>query len=112
MAGPLIGLSTAISPVGMLGIQRIMNIFVLSGSGRAYLTMSLMASIGDLVGIERQVSVLAFLCGDGFMSIIVRTNTVLMGIIGLAGIPYTRWKSGMRGRRFYPGTGRSVVCAT
>ncbi len=91
MASPLEGLPAQISAVGMLGIQSVMNIFVASGSGQAYLTMPLMAPIGDLVGVERQVSVLAFLYGDGFMNMIVPTNAVLMGIIGLAGIPYSRW---------------------
>ena len=91
MASPLEGLPAHISAVGMLGIQSVMNIFVASGSGQAYLTMPLMAPIGDLVGVERQVSVLAFLYGDGFMNMIVPTNPVLMGIIGLAGIPYSRW---------------------
>ncbi|MCA1778674.1 MAG: TIGR00366 family protein [Xanthomonadaceae bacterium] len=91
MASPLTGLPAELSAVGMLGIQSIMNIFVSSGSGQAYLTMPLMAPIGDLVGIERQVSVLAYQFGDGFMNMIVPTNPVLMGILGLAGIPYVRW---------------------
>ncbi len=91
MASPLVNLPAEISAVGMLGIQSVMNIFVASGSGQAYLTMPLMAPIADLVGVERQISVLAFLYGDGFMNMIVPTNPVLMGIIGLAGIPYTRW---------------------
>lgn len=91
MAAPLEDFPAWLSAVGMLGIQSIMNIFVASGSGQAYLTMPLMAPIGDLVGVERQVSVLAFLYGDGFMNMIVPTNAVLMGIIGLAGIPYSRW---------------------
>lgn len=91
MASPLEGLPAELSAVGMLLIQSIMNIFVASGSGQAYLTMPLMAPIGDLVGVERQVSVLAFLYGDGFMNMIVPTNAVLMGIIGLARIPYSRW---------------------
>jgi len=91
MASPLIGLPAELSAVGMLGIQSVMNIFVSSGSGQAYLTMPLMAPIGDLVGITRQVSVLAYQFGDGFMNMIVPTNPVLMGILGLAGIPYDRW---------------------
>ncbi len=91
LASPLEGLPAEISAVGMLGIQSLMNIFVASGSGQAYLTMPLMAPIGDLVGVERQVSVLAFLYGDGFMNMIVPTNAVLMGIIGIARIPYSRW---------------------
>ncbi|MEE4303074.1 MAG: YfcC family protein [Wenzhouxiangella sp.] len=91
MASPLIDLPAELSAVGMLGIQSVMNIFVSSGSGQAYLTMPLMAPIGDLVGITRQVSVLAYQFGDGFMNMIVPTNPVLMGILGLAGIPYDRW---------------------
>ncbi|MEM9688126.1 MAG: TIGR00366 family protein [Pseudomonadota bacterium] len=91
MASPLEGLPAEVSAVGMLFIQSIMNIFVASGSGQAYLTMPLMAPIGDLVGVERQVSVLAYQYGDGFMNMIVPTNAILMGIIGLAGIPYSRW---------------------
>lgn len=91
LASPLVDLPAEFSAVGMLGIQSVMNIFVSSGSGQAYLTMPLMAPIGDLVGITRQVSVLAYQFGDGFMNMIVPTNPVLMGIIGLAGIPYERW---------------------
>jgi uncharacterized ion transporter superfamily protein YfcC len=53
--------------------------------------MPLMAPIGDLVGVSRQVSVLAFQMGDGLMNMIVPTNPVLMGILGLASIPYERW---------------------
>jgi uncharacterized ion transporter superfamily protein YfcC len=29
--------------------------------------------------------------GDGFMNIIVPTNAVLMGMLGICGIPYGRW---------------------
>ncbi|GAB4171158.1 MAG: YfcC family protein [Wenzhouxiangellaceae bacterium] len=91
LAEPLVGLPAWLSAVGMLAIQSIINIFVSSGSGQAYLTMPLMAPIGDLVGIERQVSVLAYQFGDGFVNLVAPTNPVLMGILGLAGIPYLRW---------------------
>ena len=91
MALPLSGVPAELSAVGMLVIQSVMNLFVSSGSGQAYLTMPLMAPIGDLVGVSRQISVLAFQFGDGFMNMIVPTNPVLMGILGLAGIPYARW---------------------
>ncbi len=53
--------------------------------------MPLMAPIGDLVGVSRQISVLAFQLGDGLMNMIVPTNPVLMGILGLASIPYDKW---------------------
>lgn len=79
------------SAVGMLGIQYLMNFFIPSGSGQAYVTMPVMAPLGDLVGVQRQVAVLAFQFGDGFTNMIVPTNAVLMGILGLAGISYGQW---------------------
>ncbi len=91
LATPLALVPAELSAVGMLFIQSILNLFIPSGSGQAFVTMPLMAPIGDLVGVSRQVSVLAFQFGDGFMNMIVPTNPVLMGIIGLAGIPYDRW---------------------
>jgi uncharacterized ion transporter superfamily protein YfcC len=80
-----------LSAVGMLFIQSIMNFFVPSGSGQAYVTMPLMAPISDIVGVSRQIAVLAYQMGDGFMNMIVPTNAVLMGILGMCGIPYDRW---------------------
>ncbi|CUS47921.1 MAG: putative membrane protein [Idiomarinaceae bacterium HL-53] len=88
---PLSQVPAAISAVGMLVIQTILNLFVPSGSGQAFVTMPLMAPLSDLVGVPRQVAVLAYQFGDGFSNMIVPTNAVLMGIIGIAGVPYDRW---------------------
>ncbi len=91
LAAPLSVAGAEFAAVGMLFIQSILNFFIPSGSGQALVTMPLMAPIGDLVGVSRQVSVLAFQFGDGLMNMIVPTNPVLMGILGLAGIPYEKW---------------------
>lgn len=88
---PLSHVPAALSAVGMLIIQTILNLFVPSGSGQAFVTMPLMAPLSDLVGVPRQVAVLAYQFGDGFSNMIVPTNAVLMGIIGIAGVPYDRW---------------------
>ncbi|MBL8890823.1 MAG: YfcC family protein [Planctomycetaceae bacterium] len=88
---PLTYLPKEVAAIVMLFIQNLLNFFIPSGSGQAYATIPIMAPIGDLVGIERQVTVLAFQFGDGFTNMIVPTNPVLMGILGIAGIPYDRW---------------------
>lgn len=77
--------------VAMLVIQSILNFFIPSGSGQAFVSMPIMVPIADTAGIGRQVAVMAFQMGDGLMNMIVPTNPVLMGILGLAGIPYARW---------------------
>lgn len=91
LSTPLEMVPAWLSAVGMLFIQATLNLFIPSGSGQAYVTMPLMAPIGDVVEVSRQVSVLAFQLGDGLGNLIMPTNAILMGILGLAGIPYDRW---------------------
>lgn len=91
LSQPLEALGSAGAGVGMFFFQSLANFFIPSGSGQAYVTMPLMAPLADLVGVSRQVAVLAFQFGDGFTNILVPTNAVLVGILGLAGIPYDRW---------------------
>lgn len=91
LSQPLAAVGSELSAIGMLFIQSILNFFIPSGSGQAYVTMPIMAPISDLVGVTRQVAVLAYQMGDGFMNMIVPTNAVLMGILGMCGIPYGRW---------------------
>ncbi len=91
MSIPLSYVGPEIAGVGMMLIQTVMNFFVSSGSGQAFLTMPLMAPLGDILGVTRQVAVQAFLYGDGFANMIVPTNPVLMGILGIASVPYNKW---------------------
>jgi uncharacterized ion transporter superfamily protein YfcC len=91
LAGPLGQVGAYGAAVGMMLIQSLLNLFIPSGSGQAFVTMPIMAPLGDLVGVSRQASVLAFQFGDGLMNMIVPTNVVLMSILGIAGIPYDRW---------------------
>ncbi len=88
---PLQKTGPEIAAIGMYGIQSLLNFFIPSGSGQAYVTMPLMAPIADLTGVTRQTAVLAYQFGDGFTNMLVPTNAVLMGILGIAGIPYDKW---------------------
>jgi uncharacterized ion transporter superfamily protein YfcC len=88
---PLDAVGPEVAGVGMMGMQAVINLFVPSGSGQAFVTMPLLAPLSDLLGMSRQIAVQAFLYGDGFANMIVPTNAVLMGILGMAGIPYDRW---------------------
>jgi uncharacterized ion transporter superfamily protein YfcC len=76
---------------GMLLFQAIFNFFVTSGSAQASITMPLMAGLGDIVGVSRQVAVLAFQLGDGITNLVIPTSAVLMGAIGVAGVSWQRW---------------------
>ena len=88
---PLRGLPGALSAVGMFFVQSLANFFIPSGSGQAYVTMPIMAPLADLVGVSRQVAVLAFQFGDGFSNILVPTQAEIVGALAMAAIPYDRW---------------------
>jgi uncharacterized ion transporter superfamily protein YfcC len=88
---PLQQVGPAAASVGMLVLQTLLNFFIPSGSGQAFATMPIMAPLSDVVGVSRQVAVLAFQFGDGFSNMVLPTNIVLMAILGVAGIPYDRW---------------------
>ncbi|GFD90527.1 hypothetical protein KUL152_27530 [Tenacibaculum sp. KUL152] len=75
----------------MLVFQSIFNFFIASGSGQAAITMPLMAPLSDLVGVTRQVAVLAFQLGDGLTNLIIPTSASLIGCLGVAGVSWTTW---------------------
>ncbi len=75
----------------MYFIQTVINIIIPSGSAKAALTMPIMAPFSDLIGISRQATVVAFQFGDGFTNMITPTSGVLIGVIGVAKIPYEKW---------------------
>lgn len=91
LASPLEMVGPEIASVGMYVIQSLINFFIPSGSGQAYITMPLMTPIADITGISRQIAVLAYQFGDGFTNMVVPTNAVLMGILGIGRIPYDKW---------------------
>ncbi|MCZ6793955.1 MAG: TIGR00366 family protein [Planctomycetota bacterium] len=91
MATPLAELGESGAAVGMLVVQSLCNFFIPSGSGQAVVTMPIMAPLSDVLGIEKQVAVLAYQFGDGFTNILVPTNAVLIGILTMAKVPYERW---------------------
>ncbi|MFC2136703.1 YfcC family protein [Bacteroidota bacterium] len=72
-------------------IQTFINIFIPSGSAQAALTMPIMAPFSDLINISRQTAVLVFQFGDGFTNMITPTSPVLIGVLGMAKIPYNKW---------------------
>lgn len=90
-AGAIGNLPPAISAWFMYIFQSIFNFFVTSGSGQAALTMPLMAPLSDLVGVTRQVAVLAFQFGDGFSNLVVPTSGALIGCLGAARLDFGRW---------------------
>lgn len=82
-------LSQYVSAVGMLVVQNIINFFIGSGSGQASAVMPIMAPLSDMIGLSRQIAVLAFQFGDGYSNLIWPNGIFL--ISGLMGAPAGKW---------------------
>lgn len=81
-----------VASVGMMYIfQTMLNIIIPSGSGKAALTMPMMSQFSDLIGVSRQATVMAFQFGDGFTNMLTPTSGILIGVLGVAKIPYEKW---------------------
>lgn len=88
---PLEHVPPMISAIGMMGSQAALHLVVPSYSGQAVLTMPILAPLSDLIGLSRDVCVMAFQFGAVLMDMIIPTNGALMAVIGLAGISYDEW---------------------
>jgi uncharacterized ion transporter superfamily protein YfcC len=75
----------------MYGIQTLINVVIPSGSAKAALTMPIMAPFSDLIGVSRQATVMAYQLGEGFTNMLTPTSGVLMGVLGVAKIPFQKW---------------------
>jgi len=88
---PLKNIPPSISAVLMMVSQAILHFPIPSYSGQAILTMPILTPLADLIGLSRQVCVLAYQYGAITMDMIVPTNGALMAVLALAGINYNQW---------------------
>lgn len=85
------GLPQSISVVGFFLAQSIFNFLVPSGSGQVLITMPILSSVSEIVGITKQSTVLATQLGDGITNILYPVSGVLMASLAYGKIPYFTW---------------------
>lgn len=75
----------------LYAIVLVFQFFVSSAASKAFLIMPLIVPLADLIGLTRQSVVLAFCFGDGFTNVFFPTNAMLLIVLGMMDIPYTKW---------------------
>jgi uncharacterized ion transporter superfamily protein YfcC len=88
---PLSHLPVAVAAAGMMVVQFFVHFPVPSVSGQAVLTLPVLVPLSDLLGLGRQVTVLAYQYGGGLADILVPTNGALMAILAASGVPFGKW---------------------
>ena len=88
---PIGNLPVILSAWGMMVAQTAIHFPVPSTSGQAVLTMPVLIPLSDLLGLSRQVTVLAFHYGAGLCELLTPTNGALMAVLAVAGVRYEDW---------------------
>jgi uncharacterized ion transporter superfamily protein YfcC len=88
---PVAALPTTLAALGMMGLQAVVHLPVPSTSGQAVLTMPLLVPLSDLIGLSRQVTVLAYQYGAGLCELLTPTNGALMAMLAASGVRYEDW---------------------
>lgn len=88
---PVAELPPAIAALGMMVAHSLIHVPVPSTSGQAVLTLPLLVPLSDLMGLSRQVTVLAYQYGAGLCEILTPTNGALMAMLAACGVRYDEW---------------------
>ena len=81
--------SKFVSAYGMLFLQNIIKFFITGSSSQATITMPIMAPTAELIGLSKQIAVLAYQFGNGFAEMFWPTSCALG--CGLMGVPINKW---------------------
>ncbi|MBS9776233.1 MAG: YfcC family protein [Fusobacterium sp.] len=90
-ASILKGNSAYINSICMFIMQTITNFFVPSGSGQAVVTLPILLPVADLIGLNRQIAILAFQFGDGFSNLMYPTVGALIAVLAYSKITFGEW---------------------
>ena len=74
----------------MLLVQTVISCLIPSATGQAATTMPIMAQLGDMIGVTRQTTVLAFQFGAALTDMYAPTASIVV-VCGLGGISLQKW---------------------
>lgn len=90
-AQPFAGLGPFAAALFIYLVALVLEIFIASGSAKAFLVMPVLLPLADLAGVTYQTVVTAYCFGDGFSNLAYPTNPVLLICLGLASVSYPKW---------------------
>lgn len=106
LSSVLTHLPTYGSAIFMTIAQSIINLLIPSGSGQALATLPVMIPLGELIGLTRQTTILAFQIGDGVTNLFNPALGGLIAMLSLCRVPFDRWL-----RYIFPMVGIIMVLA-
>lgn len=82
----------SLSATAICFVTVLLNAFITSASAKAAILMPILAPLGDILGLNGQILIVAYQLGDGFTNFFWPTSGVLMAGLAMSGnIPWDRW---------------------
>lgn len=91
LAESLQGLPLGLAAICMTVGQTAMNFVIPSGSGQALATLPVLIPVGEIIGMTRQSTILAFQLGDGVSNLINPALGGIVAMLAMCRIPFDRW---------------------
>ncbi len=85
------GLPVYAAAISMSIAQSGLNFFIPSGSGQALASLPIMLPLGDVLGLSRQTTILAFQIGDGVSNLVNPSLGGLIAMLSMCRVPLDRW---------------------
>ncbi|MEA4908851.1 MAG: YfcC family protein [Chloroflexi bacterium] len=85
------GTSPFAAALMIYALTLVVELFVTSGSAKAFLLIPILMPLADLVGVNRQIAVSAYTFGDGFSNLAYPTNAALLITLSLTVVSYPKW---------------------
>jgi len=95
------GTSPFAAALMIYALTLVLELFISSGSAKAFLLIPIIMPLADLVGVTRQIAVSAYTFGDGFSNMAYPTNAALLITLSLTVIPYPKWLKWVLGLWFW-----------
>jgi uncharacterized ion transporter superfamily protein YfcC len=91
LSNALEGTSPILSILFIYTLVLVIQFFIGSASAKAFLIMPIILPLVALIGLSKEIAILAFIFGDGYTNVIFPTNGVLLIGLSIASVSYGKW---------------------
>lgn len=91
LASLLDGLPAAVTGIAMMAVVIVLNFFMPSGSSKALIIMPILMPMAEIIGLSKQLTILAYQFGDGISNLTFPTVALLMACLSYTKIPFDKW---------------------
>ena len=85
------GRTPGLVAAGVMVAEMALDVFIPSVSGKAAISMPILAPVAHLSGLSGQMTVTAFLMGGGLTNLVTPTSGILMAYLAAARVGYGEW---------------------